>query len=216
MADRRNQETSTPAPNEAEVRLLESTLALFAERGFAATTIREIIEQAQVTRPVLYYYFENKEQLFVRLITTWFEQIGQRVDRVLDARMPLAECLLALANSSFEGADQNPAAVRLTLQAFFAPRGEGPLVEVTTLWERRFGRIVQRMQEGLDSGEIGGADAVTLARTFLAMIDMHILAKTHRPELDLSKGLAETIVRIFLHGTATPTPVAGKRKAAVR
>lgn len=203
----------TSAPNEAERRLLESALTLFSERGFAATTIREIIERAQVTRPVLYYYFENKEQLFVRLIEAWFTQIGDGMDCVLSKKQSLRECLRDLALNAFRMADSNPAAVRLTLQAFFAPQVEGLPIDLRALWEKRFGRIVARMQEGLDEGTLAGADAETLARTFLSMIDMHILTKTHWPELALSPELAETIVRIFLCGASGPAKAKRPGKA---
>ena len=44
--------------------LLESGIALFAEKGYASTSVREIVEGAGVTKPVLYYYFKSKEELF--------------------------------------------------------------------------------------------------------------------------------------------------------
>ncbi len=45
------------AANETVKRLLESALVLFSEKGYEGASIREIIERAGVTRPVLYYYF---------------------------------------------------------------------------------------------------------------------------------------------------------------
>ena len=47
--------------NGVEARVLKSAIKLFSEKGYSATTIREIIAEAGVTRPVLYYYFKNKE-----------------------------------------------------------------------------------------------------------------------------------------------------------
>lgn len=66
--------------NEAETKLLRSALTLFSEKGYEGTSIREIIEGAGVTRPVLYYYFENKEDLFRRLFETTFSELIQRID----------------------------------------------------------------------------------------------------------------------------------------
>ena len=48
----------------ARERLLKAGTALFAEKGYASTSVREIVEQAGVTKPVLYYYFKNKEGIF--------------------------------------------------------------------------------------------------------------------------------------------------------
>ena len=48
----------------ARARLLEAATALFAEKGYASTYVREIVTRAGVTKPVLYYYFKNKGGLF--------------------------------------------------------------------------------------------------------------------------------------------------------
>jgi len=45
-------------------RLLIAAVRLFAEKGYSATSVREIVEAAGVTKPVLYYYFRNKEGVF--------------------------------------------------------------------------------------------------------------------------------------------------------
>ncbi|MGC9053361.1 MAG: TetR/AcrR family transcriptional regulator, partial [Candidatus Hydrogenedens sp.] len=57
-----------------EERLLKSALKLFSEKGYEGTSIREIIEDAGVTRPVLYYYFQNKEDLFRKLVESIVKQ----------------------------------------------------------------------------------------------------------------------------------------------
>lgn len=41
---------------------------LFAERGFANVSIREICDAAGITPPTLYYYFGNKDRLFEAVI----------------------------------------------------------------------------------------------------------------------------------------------------
>jgi len=44
-----------PPKNDTEQRLLDAALTLFAEKGYEAASVREIIEATGVTRPVLYY-----------------------------------------------------------------------------------------------------------------------------------------------------------------
>ncbi len=48
--------------------ILDSTLELFAERGFHATLIEDIANAAGVSRATLYQYFESKEMIFVELV----------------------------------------------------------------------------------------------------------------------------------------------------
>src|SRR5271167_2630126 len=59
-------------------RLLDAGLKLFANRGYAGTAVQDITEEAKVTKPTLYYYFENKEGLFQAL-----------VDQAMDERLRL-------------------------------------------------------------------------------------------------------------------------------
>lgn len=44
-------------------RILDATVACFAERGIAATTLRAIATAAEVTPALLHYYFESKRKL---------------------------------------------------------------------------------------------------------------------------------------------------------
>ncbi len=46
-------------------RLLSTAVRLFAEKGFAGISVREITRVARVTRPVLYYHFGNKKGLYL-------------------------------------------------------------------------------------------------------------------------------------------------------
>jgi AcrR family transcriptional regulator len=58
--------------------------ALFAERGYAAVTMDEVAAVVGVTKPLLYNYFGNKEQLYIAcmkrpgdaLVTTILETVG--------------------------------------------------------------------------------------------------------------------------------------------
>ncbi|MCL4695075.1 MAG: TetR/AcrR family transcriptional regulator [Candidatus Hydrogenedentes bacterium] len=199
--DRIPDEVSTA--NEAEKRLLASALGLFSEKGYEGTSIREIIERAGVTRPVLYYYFENKEHLFRRLVESWFAELVEDMDRVQVGVVGYRERLKVLIWNIFEHAEGSPTVVRLIFHTFFAPRHQAPKLDKDALWESRFTRIKSIMQEGVESGDFAGHDPDTLAMTFCGMMDMHIMTKINRPHMELSKELGETIVDIFLDGART-------------
>jgi AcrR family transcriptional regulator len=52
-----------------ENQILTEATQLFAERGFAATTLSDIADATGLTRPALYHYFANKEALLGRLVS---------------------------------------------------------------------------------------------------------------------------------------------------
>ena len=45
--------------------ILETAARLFLERGYRSTSLREIATLLKITKPALYYYFQNKEQILV-------------------------------------------------------------------------------------------------------------------------------------------------------
>ncbi len=63
-------------------KLMRAALTLFTQRGYSATTVRELVEEAGVTKPVLYYYFGSKEGLFLELMRTHFGRLEAVVDRL--------------------------------------------------------------------------------------------------------------------------------------
>ncbi|GAA1846589.1 TetR/AcrR family transcriptional regulator [Actinomadura bangladeshensis] len=51
-----------------ENEVLEHATRLFAERGFAGTSLQDVATSMGLKRPALYYYFKSKEELLDRLI----------------------------------------------------------------------------------------------------------------------------------------------------
>jgi AcrR family transcriptional regulator len=54
---------------ERKQQLLDAAARLFAEQGYAATRVVDIVEAAGVAKGLFYWYFENKEALFRELAT---------------------------------------------------------------------------------------------------------------------------------------------------
>ena len=51
--------------HERERQILDTAHACFAARGFAAVTMDDVAAEVGVTKPLLYAYFGNKEQLYI-------------------------------------------------------------------------------------------------------------------------------------------------------
>lgn len=186
--------------NEAETKLLESALSLFSDKGYEGTSIREIIEGAGVTRPVLYYYFENKEDLFRRLVEIKFAELTKNIEAIRNRAHTCVSRLKEIICAEFELAERNPEAVRLILQVVFSLPQQGPPLDKSKFLKIRFRLIEKIVQEGLDGQEICGGDAQSLALVFLGIMDMHIMAKSNRPETRLTRQLGEGLVDLFVEG----------------
>jgi TetR/AcrR family transcriptional regulator, cholesterol catabolism regulator len=75
--------------------IIDLAASLFAKKGYAATGIREIGEQADLARGALYYYIESKESL-----------LSEIHNRVLDPLLESTESILALECSTKEKIQQ--------------------------------------------------------------------------------------------------------------
>ncbi|GAA0936254.1 TetR/AcrR family transcriptional regulator [Pseudonocardia zijingensis] len=60
---------STARRELVENELYEQATRLFAERGFAGTSLQDIADALGITRPALYYYVKSKDELLARLVT---------------------------------------------------------------------------------------------------------------------------------------------------
>ena len=58
--------------------IMTAAARLFRERGYAATTVDEIAEAADVAKGTFYYHFASKEQLMVDLVRDTLGQVGMR------------------------------------------------------------------------------------------------------------------------------------------
>lgn len=72
------------SPRHREV--LEAAATLFAERGYAATSVREIGERVGLLGGSLYHYIKSKDALFVHIHDTALEVSGDRIRAAVDAQ----------------------------------------------------------------------------------------------------------------------------------
>ena len=67
VAARGRQKASTAATDEKRERILRAAQELFDQQGYANTTMEQIVQTLGVTKPYVYYYFHNKQEIFETL-----------------------------------------------------------------------------------------------------------------------------------------------------
>jgi AcrR family transcriptional regulator len=65
-----------------ENEIVEHAARLFAERGFAGTSVQDIADAVGVSRPALYYYFKSKDELLASLVTEVTEGAAAQIRAV--------------------------------------------------------------------------------------------------------------------------------------
>lgn len=194
-----------PPTNDTEERLLDAALTLFAEKGYEAASVREIIEATGVTRPVLYYYCSSKEDLFKRLVHWKHDEAYRELAKNVSKTKGCSNRLRAITKGSFAFCGTDPRVPRLMFQTHFGPTIPGISEFMAEVAKLRFMIIHQVMQEGLDAGELECGDAASLSLIFCCIMDQHInvLARMPKPRKRLTPDLADSLVDVFLYGVGT-------------
>ncbi|RLT20508.1 MAG: TetR/AcrR family transcriptional regulator [Planctomycetota bacterium] len=188
-----------------EQRLLDGALTLFADKGYTATTTRDIIDAAGVTKPVLYHYFSSKESLFRRLVGGIYESGERAWEEILATETTAAGRLRGMIRVSFAGCSRDPRIPRLMFQTHYGPQ----IPELREFMEghtaRRFGQVLRVMNEGLAAGDLRGGDAAGLALVFCCLMDQHIniLARMPAAASLLSPDRADALSATFFDGCGT-------------
>src|SRR5690349_13706354 len=64
-------------------RILAAATELFAEQGYAATSVQQVVDRAGVTKGGLYHYFGAKEDLLIEMYRAVFGERLAALDRII-------------------------------------------------------------------------------------------------------------------------------------
>jgi AcrR family transcriptional regulator len=84
------------AVSAVQARILDAAVRLFAEKGFDATSVQEIVERAAVTKGAMYHYFKSKDDLLYEVYHGLISQQLADLERILAAGLPPAETVRSI------------------------------------------------------------------------------------------------------------------------
>jgi AcrR family transcriptional regulator len=178
--------------------LLDSAMALFEERGYAATSIEDVVRGARVTRGALYHHFRSKQELFEAVYEELERDIVDRIGASLGSHPdPWSQALAGI--DVYLDACTEPRYQRIVL-------AEGPAALGYEHWrelnEHHSMGLVRAMLELLmDSGDIRRQPVElparvlfsALAETGLAVAAAADRAEARRQAGELTRRLLESL-----------------------
>ncbi|MET8001373.1 TetR/AcrR family transcriptional regulator [Nonomuraea glycinis] len=81
---KRQRATSSGAASERRDHLVKLAAELFARKGFQATTVREIAEEAGILSGSLYHHFDSKETIVDEVLSTFLDDLIARYRTALE------------------------------------------------------------------------------------------------------------------------------------
>jgi TetR/AcrR family transcriptional regulator len=180
-------------------KILACALRLFAEQGYDAVGVQEIVDTAGITKPTLYHYFGSKHGLLEALLEANFRQLNHSVRVAAVYQGDLPGTLTRLVMVFFQYARENPTFYHLQLALWFAPR-DSSAHQAVTRWFVEQNQVIEDLfiQASRDHGNMRGRQRA-YATTLTGMINTYIgMALNGYTELD--DALVRKAVHQFQHG----------------
>lgn len=118
-----------------QARLRAAAIEVFAENGFHATKVSDIVAKAGVTQPVFYNYFESKDALYESLVTAFREDMRRiTLENRIDPNTPSAAMTDRVAVSFRRFLEFMAADRQLTEIGFFQPPGCSVTKQLMVEW----------------------------------------------------------------------------------
>jgi AcrR family transcriptional regulator len=180
-------------------KLLEAAVRLFAHKGYPATSTREIVEAAGVTKPMLYYYFQSKEGLLAAALAHFMNAFHERLRQVVAADREPYEQLVELVWAHLDFCQEHKPLARLFYALYFGPDDQKGLVDLNQYTEPGHELLMQGVARALEAHLVREGCEAELGMALHGMINIWVMAALNE-EMSLDHELARRIVDDLLRG----------------
>lgn len=181
-------------------RLLKGASSLFSKKGYTATTVREIVAAAGVTKPVLYYYFKNKEGLYLTLMKEAFYKLDSLIQSVGDYEGNTEEKLRRLCEQTFILIQENVEIVRVMYSFYYGPQQGAPFFDFDA-YHLKFIQTVRRIvEEGVRRKELVDGNVEEMSWIILGTITLAMDLYLTHPEWKMDQEKLSRMVKLVLQG----------------
>jgi TetR/AcrR family transcriptional regulator len=204
--------------------ILDAAERLFAGRGFAGATIKDIGREAGVNSALLYYYFADKEQLYREVLRRFITRLVARTMSGLSAAGDPEARLRAFIAAQAETLAANPHFPRLMARELVESDGARAVEQIQQLAAGSFRRLCELIEEGQQAGMFRTdvdprfAAISTISQVvyfFVARPAIRVLLATGPagPDAKVVRDFARHAADFALAALAAPAPAAATRRA---
>lgn len=120
----------------AKERILSSSITLFADKGFDATSVELIAKEADVTKSLIYYHFKSKNQILDVLIDDFIDKFEKLVKKRNDKNAQVSN-----RKTYYDFLSENEDLVRVAIiESFKKMNDEPPILKLLDVYMRVKGK----------------------------------------------------------------------------
>lgn len=181
--------------------VMRTAASMFCERGYTATQMSDVASELGVTKPTIYYYFKNKEDVLVACFEAGFEMIQSTLNREGEAAKTGAERLhdVLVAYSEILTQDYGKCTARIST----ADLSEESRERVSQQKRRFDDQVRSLFRDAVEDGSIPPCD-IKIA-TFTVLSSLNGIGRWYKPDGDLSpEQVAQAVVDQLFKGIGWP------------
>ena len=185
---------------EARERIVAAATELFGRQGYEATTTRQIVEAAQVTKGALYHWFSSKEELLTSIYRELLAEQTSRLEAIAAAGGPADARLHRAVTDLFAHMDDHAEPLTVWARSMHLVAGEHaaavrePSAAATSTCSRTWSRRGRR--PGCSAADVA---ASVVTNTFLSSV-VQIHRWFHAEGPLTRRELGSQMVALFLDG----------------
>jgi len=190
--------------NDMRERILLSAEKVFAQKGYAAASIRELCEAAGVNRALIYYYFADKADLYRAVIANGEDDLLRIAREARDADGLALDKLRLFIVHSAQLHLERPSMMELTIRLerdHDHPEGILPL-------HQRMPEppIIVRdiLTDGIAAGELRPLQIETVLHMIFGMVHSLVIMQELTQSSTIPDTSVDEILAVLAHGIAAP------------
>ena len=186
-------------------RIVGSALRCFAAKGYAGTSLREIAEAARTTKPMIYYYFDSKEGLYISTLGDLLQQFAEALDRVTGPEQGPLEKLHGFCDGYLRYFQSQEPHVAFVVREVFG-LGASIMSEFGRSLDQRIrSRLTRILEEGVQQGIFRAGDVESCTIGIMGILNMFILRRIFGGvDLDRNAAVAQ-VVDYYVNGLLVPS-----------
>jgi TetR/AcrR family transcriptional regulator len=183
-----------------QAELLCAALELFTQKGYAASSVREIVALAGVTKPVLYYYFRNKEDIYLALIKRFVARIDALLKDAAADGGSWKNHLLDFFDRTFLLIFENIDDFRLMHAIYYGPPQGAPYFDFDSYHAKYHGRATLMVEKGIAAGEFRPGDAGDMAWALMGACQVAIEEQLFAENARIDRQKLRKILHVIFEG----------------
>ena len=160
--------------------IVEKAREVFAAKGFADVTMKDVVEAAGISRGGLYLYFSSTEELFLEVLKAESAEDEAEVERAMEGSLSAGDMLTVfLKEQKKEILRKKNNLLAATYEYYFAHRTLGAENPLKQDFEKAVMVLTKVIENGIAAGEFICDEPLSYARNIMYVIEgMKVSSRT--------------------------------------